>query len=206
MSELLHIQASPRKSRSSSLAVAQEFVAAYRAANPGDKIEIWDLWNTALPEFDGAAMYTIMHGETPSEKETEAWNEVRQVFERFASADKYLISVPMWNFGIPYRLKHLIDVITQPGLAFRFSPGSGYEGLVKNKPVVVVYARGGEYSSAEQGRRFDFQKPYIETLLGFIGFADIESIVVEPTLGPPDKVGAVHDAAKDAARALAAKF
>ena len=32
----------------------------------------------------------------------------------------------MWNFGIPYKLKQWIDVITQPGLAFRFDPAQGY--------------------------------------------------------------------------------
>jgi FMN-dependent NADH-azoreductase len=30
------------------------------------------------------------------------------------SADAYLISVPMWNFSIPYMLKHYIDIVIQP--------------------------------------------------------------------------------------------
>ena len=51
-----------------------------------------------------------------------AWAGVRAIVDRFKSADKLLISVPMWNFGIPYALKHYIDVITQPGLTFAWTP------------------------------------------------------------------------------------
>jgi putative NADPH-quinone reductase len=32
----------------------------------------------------------------------------------------------MWNFGIPYKLKHYIDVLTQPGQTFNFDPTTGY--------------------------------------------------------------------------------
>ena len=63
-----------------------------------------------------------MHGEQPSASERTAWAEVEALFARFNAADKYLFSVPMWNLGLPYILKHYIDVITQPGLAWSFDP------------------------------------------------------------------------------------
>ena len=44
MSKLLYIEASPRKSRSKSIAVAKTFLDAYRAANPGDAVVTIDLW------------------------------------------------------------------------------------------------------------------------------------------------------------------
>ncbi len=91
----------------------------------------------------------------------------------------------MWNFSIPYKLKHYIDVITQPGLTFIFSPESGYQGLVTGKPITVIYARGGEYSSSETSA-MDFQKTYMEMILGFIGFQDIKTVLVEPTLTDPE--------------------
>ena len=76
-----------------------------------------------------------------------AWQAVVDVCEEFTSADKFLFSLPMWNFGIPYKLKHYIDIIAQPGQTFAFDPATGYSGLVTGKPVAVVYARGGAYSS-----------------------------------------------------------
>ncbi len=56
MSKLLYIEASPRKARSKSIAVAHAFLDAYRAANPSDEVITLDLWERKLPEFDG---YTI---------------------------------------------------------------------------------------------------------------------------------------------------
>ena len=208
MSTLLYLEVSPTKLRSKSIAVAKEFLAAYRDANPEDAIDTWDLWNTTLPEFDGHiidAKYKILQGKPHSAEEALAWEEVVRIFDRFSAADKYLLGVPMWNFGIPYKLKHFIDVITQPGLAFRFSPESGYHGLVTGKPAVVIYARGGDYSS-EQMQVLDFQKRYVETLLGFIGFTDIRSVIAEPTAGGPEQVAEVEEMAKAKAREMGTEF
>jgi FMN-dependent NADH-azoreductase len=209
MAKLLHIESSPRKDRSASIEVAREFLKIYAEAHPKDTIETLDLWSYPLPEFDGAAInakYSILHGQPHSPEEAKAWEGVRKVFDRFNDADKYVFSVPMWNFGIPYKLKHFIDVIVQPGLAFSFSPETGFTGLVAGKPAVVISARGGEYSSNARAKAVDFEKPYVDLLLGFIGFKDIRSILVEPTLGAPEQKNAAVAAAKEQAAKIAREF
>jgi FMN-dependent NADH-azoreductase len=191
MSKLLHIEASPRGDRSASITVAKHFLEAYRAAHPGDTLETLDLWHAGLPEFDGPtidAKYAIMHGQKFSAAQEQAWNAVIKIVEHFKSADKYVISLPMWNFGIPYKLKQFIDVIVQPGLAFSFSPETGYKGLITGKPVVVVYARGGAYGPGTGMEAYDAQSTYLKQVLGFIGFTDIKEIFVEPTLAKSDAV------------------
>jgi FMN-dependent NADH-azoreductase len=47
----------------------------------------------------------------------------------------------MWNFGIPYVLKHYIDILVQPGDIFSYPPDTGYSGHVTGKPVMLVCAR-----------------------------------------------------------------
>ena len=209
MAKLLYIEASPRKERSHSIKVAQHFLDACKEANPRHAIETIDLWQTPFPEFDGAtidAKYRILHGETHTAAEAAAWNTVEELFNHFNSADKYVFSLPMWNFGVPYKLKHYIDIITQPGLSFSFTPEDGYSGLVTGKPAVVVYARGGEYSSSEAAAGMDFQKRYLELWLGFIGFTDITSILVEPTLSDPSDTEKALNQALEQATAVARKF
>jgi FMN-dependent NADH-azoreductase len=110
---------------------------------------------------------------------------VKKVADDFKSADKYVISLPMWNFGIPYKLKQFIDVLVQPELAFSFSPETGYKGLITGKPVVVIYARGGAYGPGTGMESYDAQSTYMKQVLGFIGFTDIKEIFVEPTLASP---------------------
>lgn len=207
MAKLLYIESSPRKARSKSIAVAQAFLDAYKAANPDDEIETFDLWQTKLPEFDGDtidAKYQVLHGQDFDVNQKQAWQTVVELCDHFKSADKYLISLPMWNFGVPYKLKHYIDLIAQPGQTFAFDPATGYSGLVTGKPAAVIYARGGAYGGEASG--MDHQKPYVEQMLGFFGFTDIQAVVIEPTLAAPDDVDATVASAAEQAKTLAASI
>lgn len=195
MARLLYIQASPRPESTSS-SVARDFLSIYRDLHPKDEIDTLNLFETELPRFDGEtlqAKYRVLNRQAQQPSEAKAWQDVVKVAERFKAADRYLLSIPMWNFSIPYVLKHYIDLITQPGITFQFTPGKGYEGLIKGRPAVAIYARGGAYTGAE-GEALDFQKRYVELMLGFIGFEKIHSIVAEPTLGDPAEVASARKA------------
>ena len=184
MKKILYIKASPRKERSKSIQVADEFIRVFHDRHPDTQIMNLDLFEQELPAFDGPvvqAKYFILHNQEHTEIQRRAWEKVEHVIERFKSADMYVMAVPMWNFSIPYRLKHYIDILVQPGYTFT-SVENAYEGLVRNKPLVVVYSRGGEYSGSAEAMAFDQQKCYIEQIFGFMGFEDIRSIIVEPTL------------------------
>lgn len=209
MSRLLYLSASPLADRSYSVAVADAFVEAYRAAHPGHTVVKKDLFAENLPTFDGfklEAKYAVLHGRAFTQNQKDAWRTVENVIEEFKSADKYLLAVPMWNFGIPYRLKQYFDLIIQPGLTFSFSPDEGYKGLVTGKPLLAVLARGGEYPAGSPAEKMDFQKPYLETVLRFIGFSDLRWIVVEPTLAGAEAAERKRAQAIEAARKLAAGF
>lgn len=210
MSKVLYIQASPRGKRSKSLAVADAFIEAYAKSNPDDQIAALNLFEADIPPFDGLAVqakYTILHGNEHSDEELQAWRSVEKIIETFKSADKYVMAVPMWNFGIPYRLKQYIDILVQPGYTFSFDSQQGYTGLVTSKPLFVAYARGGEYPPGTDAEAFDLQKRYIELIFGFMGFSRIESVVVEPTLqGGPEVAQSKLTAAVELAELAAAAF
>ena len=117
MTRLLYIEASPRKKRSSSIEVAHAYLEAYQQNHPAGEIETLDLWQKEIPRFDGDVInskYAIMHGQAHTEAQRKAWRAVEQTIADFKRADRYLFSLSMWNFNIPYQLKHYIDVIVQP--------------------------------------------------------------------------------------------
>jgi FMN-dependent NADH-azoreductase len=210
MSKLLYIQASPRGQRSHSVAVTDAFIEAYEQKHPDDEIEILNVFDASIPNFDGLAVqakYTILHGKSHSQAEQEVWKNVEQVIEQFTSSDKYVLAVPMWNFSIPYRLKHYIDLLVQPGYTFSYSQEAGYQGLVSGKPVLVVFSRGGEYPPGSEAEAVDLQTKYIELILGFIGFTNIHSVIVEPTLqGGPNVAEAKHQGAVEKVKEIAEVF
>lgn len=208
MTKVLYIEVSPRKERSHSIAVAEAFLDAYSAANPDHEIDKMDLWDTELPELNIAmidAKYRLLDLGELDQREADAWRVVVQIFNRFNSADKIVLSTPMWNFNVPYKLKHLIDIIVQPDLAFAVVEG-GYEGLVKGKPAMLIVARGAAYMPPSDFFEVDFQKRYLDFLFSFIGFEDVRSLVVEPMLTSPEEQAATRAKVIEEARAAAAEF
>jgi len=210
MAKLLCIRVSPRGWNSYSNRAAQAFLDAYRKTHPQDGVDDLDLSTADLPEFSApqaAAKYAVMAGQTPTDEAGLAWKRVIDVINRFTSADRYVIASPMWNFGIPYRLKQYIDIIVQPGLTIAFSPETGYRGLVTGRTAVLILARGGAYEAGDPVKTFDFQKSYLEMILGFIGLTDIRSILIEPTLGEgPEGAEKALQSAIRQAEALAEKL
>lgn len=210
MTTILHIKSSIRGEKSFSARTADAFLESYLETHPGDEVRTIDLEYAEIPEFDSRAVsgkYGIMQGREHTPEEAEAWKAVTALIDDFKSADKVVLSVPMWNFGIPYRLKHFFDVILQPGHTFSFSPQTGYKGLVMGKPALVIAARGGEYAAGSPAAAADFQVPYLEFVLKFMGFEDIKTVIVEPTAaGGPEKANERLAAAQADAQALAAAF
>ncbi|MBL7214256.1 MAG: NAD(P)H-dependent oxidoreductase [Phycisphaerae bacterium] len=209
MAKLLYIQASPRRALSKSTHVAAEFLKSYWHAHQDDRIRTINVFHNSLPAFDGLAVqakYAILHGKDHTVEERHVWNAVEKVIADFKDADKYLLSLPMWNFGIPYRLKQYIDVLVQPGYTFKVGE-NGYEGLVRGKPLLAIYSRGGAYPEDSPAEAVDLQKKYIELIFGFMGFENIQSIVVEPTLqGISEEVEKVIEASIEKARSMAEMF
>ncbi len=209
MSRLLYIQASPRIERSYSIAVAEAFVSAYKQANPKDEVITMNLFKKDLPSFDGLAVqakYAILHGLKHTPEELSAWKKVEELIAEFKSADRYVMAVPMWNFGIPYRLKQYLDIIVQPGYTFSFSSKEGYKGLVLGKPIFVSYSRGGAYEKGSPAEAFDLQTKYFQLALGFIGFTDIRTLIVEPTLAGPEVAKHKREEAIAKAKEMARAF
>jgi len=178
---------------------------SYKKANPNDIVEVVNLFHRNLPQFDGPRIqgkFNILSQQvSSSEEEKKAWKEITDIIDHFKSFDAYIFAVPMWNFGIPYILKQYIDIIVQPTLTFSYS-ATGYQGLVTGKPVVAIYARGGVYGETSP---VDFQKSYLEMVLKFIGFTDIQTIFVEGQMNPQvQKTN--EDAALESATALGSKW
>lgn len=208
MSKLLYIKASPRGTGSKSGAVADAYLAALRERLPDLVVDTLDLAQETIPDFDGdkvAAKMAVITGQSHEGRQKTAWDEVTAVANRFISADRYLLAVPMWNGGIPYRLKQYIDVIHQPGLLWGLDPGTGYFGLLKNKKALLALTSGA-YGPSMPSPAFgvDHHSTYLRNWLNQAGVIEIEEIRFQPTLLNPDPEGS-FEAAVAVARFLAAR-
>ena len=145
MANLLYVESSPRKQRSASIEVAHAFLDAYRDSHAGHTIETIDVWNLTLPEFDGAALeakYAGIEGRERNDEQKKVWKTIQSLARPFREADTILISAPMWNWGIPYKLKHLIDVVSQKDILFSFDE-RGLLGMLTGKKAARLTTHSG---------------------------------------------------------------
>lgn len=203
MRKLLHLSASPRGESSESLALAGTFLAAFRETHPGVTVETWDLWDGTLPPFGpaaAAAKMAVFAGREPTGPE---WDAVRAAFARFADADAYLFSVPMWNAGVPYVLKQLIDVVSQPGMVFSFDPVAGYTGLLTGRRAAVLYTSAVYGDGRGPAFGADFQRPFLDDWLRWAGIAPAAEVHFRPNLATAEaETGrrAAHAEAREAGK------
>jgi FMN-dependent NADH-azoreductase len=206
MSTLLHVTASPKGSDSDSHALAEAFLVSHLAAHPEVTVDHFDLFDGTLPVFGrraAEAKMAVWGGGQPSAEQQSEWDEARKVFDRFSAADAYLFTVPMWNSGIPYVLKQFIDVISQPGWLFTFTPEGGYQGIVEGKKAAAIYTSGVYSEGVPIQYGADFHASFFNDWLRFAGITDVTQVRWQPTIltatREDDKAAALKTAA-DAGR------
>lgn len=206
--KILHIQASPSPD-SRSASVARHFLAEHHRHRPGSAHEHLNVWQEPLPAFDAemiAAKFAVLRARNATPEQQRRWEEARRLSQRFNAADRYVLSVPMWNFGLPYRLKHYIDVVTLAGENWIWTPQRGYEGFLRDKKALLVYTSAGAYPIAPGDAENDFQKGQMRRWLKFLGITEIAEISAAPSLAPPETTAAALEQAKAEAERLALDF
>jgi FMN-dependent NADH-azoreductase len=211
MSKILYVTANPKsKENSFSLSVGNEFLEAYKNANPKDEITILDLYKTEVPLIDEvvfSAWGKLGSGvafEKLTSQEQSKVAAMNNLLEQFLGADKYVLVTPLWNFTVPPMMKAYLDNICIVNKTFKYTE-NGPVGLLSDKKAVHIQARGGVYSSGPAAD-YELGDRYINTVLSFIGITDKQSIIVEGMNAMPDKAEEIKKNAIIKAKELAEKF
>jgi FMN-dependent NADH-azoreductase len=204
MKNLLFLTSSLFGDDSKSTQIAAEFVSAFKAANGPTRVVHRDLANGGAPHLTGEHLAAWMTAPTErSERQRQIASESDPLIEEVEASDVIVIAAPMYNFSISSTLKAWLDHITRAGRTFRYT-ANGPEGLLKDKKVFVVTARGGVYTGDSPARAYDFQEPYLRAILGFNGLTDVTFVHVEAQRLSPDAAQAALASARTAVRHLAA--
>ena len=167
MPRLLLISFTPKGPLSRTRRLLDAWLARRRAADAGLHVDEVDLVNTELPPVDGPvalAKGSVAAGSQLAPTQQRAWDAITPWAREFLAADEVVIAAPMWNFSLPYPVKHYLDVVVQPGLLFRYT-AQGPQGLCAGKPLTLVTTRGNAYADLPQ---VNFQTSYLRWLCEFI--------------------------------------
>jgi FMN-dependent NADH-azoreductase len=187
-SQVLFVTASPRGEDSFSVSLAEAFLVRYARERPDAEVDRLDAF-TDLAPFGAAhaqAKMAVIARQPVPEAAAVGWQQVLDIAARVRAADLLLFAVPMWNGGIPWALKLFIDIVTQPGIAFRFDPASGYTGLLGGRRAVTIYTSRVYAPGAAPAFGIDHHSTYLRWWLQYCGITDIHELRLQPTFPTAD--------------------
>ncbi|MBC8158488.1 MAG: FMN-dependent NADH-azoreductase [Alphaproteobacteria bacterium] len=203
MTHLLVVTSSPKSGGSVSGNLADRFVASIEAdANVVRTVR--DVGHNPPPHLDETtigAFFTPEDERTPQQVEAVKLSD--KLIAEVEAADIIVIAAPMHNFGVTSALKTWIDHIARAGKTFKYTE-AGPVGLLGNRKVYVLGARGGGYSQNSPAHAMDEQEPYLKTVLGFMGLNDVTFIHAEGVAMGEEGLLRANEAVDVAAQALAA--
>lgn len=178
---VLHIVATPRGLASNSGRISGVLLEELHAKYDDLDVRTLDLFSADLPAVAGTNIktkYALMTGQPVEEDARSSWHDIELTIEQFLDADTYVLTVPMWNFNVPYALKYYIDAIVQPGYLFKYDETGMPIPLVHDRRMVCVTSRGSDCSGPMAP--YDFLEPYLRAIFGFVGISDMTFFNAQP--------------------------
>lgn len=180
MKQLLRIDCSARITGSHSRELADYFEKKWTEANVDGTVIRRDLSRQQLPHIQNNTIegfYTPVEQMNPESKKATALSD--ELITELKSSDEILISSPLYNLNIPSNLKAYLDQVVRIGHTFNINE-KGYYGLLENKTAHLITTKGGVYKGSPM-EQYDFQAPYLQTILGHMGIKKQNSYALEGT-------------------------
>ncbi|HSI67539.1 MAG TPA: FMN-dependent NADH-azoreductase [Planococcus sp. (in: firmicutes)] len=158
--------------------------------NLGTDVDVntFDVFKEDMPYF-GQDFFDAMQKSAQSEELNELEQRIltaaRKAMDAFLEADTVVFAFPLWNKTIPAPLQTFIDYIYRAGVTFKYTE-QGPEGLVPDKKVIILNARGGVYSTPEMAPS-EMSVNYVRQIMNFFGITDIEEVIIEGHNMYPDR-------------------
>lgn len=208
MAKVLFVKANSRPiEQAVSVKLYDAFLNSYKESHPEDEITELDLFKENLPYYDTDkinGMFKLNRGLELTNEEKEATDIVNKYLNQFLEADKVVIAFPLWNFTVPAVLHTYIDYLSQAGKTFSYTQ-EGPIGLLQDKKVALLNARGGVYSEGP-AQSIEMAVKFVNAALGFWGVKDITTVIVEGHNQFPDKAEEIITEGIQKAAAAATQF
>lgn len=184
MAVLLHIDASARKERSISRALAKEFNRQWLLNRPQDTYLYRDI-GTTPPDFVSenwiAAAFVAKEDRTDEQNSLLALSD--SLIQELSQADVVVIATPMYNYGMPASLKAWVDQIVRVNETFSFDLGRGdfpLKPTMSGKSLVLLTS-SGEFGFGDGGMRENMNHlgPHLRTVSKYFGVDEIHEINIE---------------------------
>lgn len=155
-------------------------------------VNTFDVFKEDMPYF-GQDFFNAMQKSAKSEPMSELEERIltasSKAMDAFMEADVVVFAFPLWNNTIPAALQTFIDYINRAGMTFKYTE-HGPVGLITDKRVIILNARGGIYSTPEMAP-IEMSATYIRNTMKFFGIQEIEEVIIEGHALDPDRANEI---------------
>ncbi|GGP75081.1 FMN-dependent NADH-azoreductase [Shewanella ulleungensis] len=191
MKNLLVVKSSLFGEGGQSTLLVDHFVSQYSKKYAGTQVVTRDLSKDTIPHLDQTRVAALFS--QPTDRTTEQQiilDQADLLLKELSDADVVVLAVPMYNFSIPSQLKSWFDHLARAGVSFKYTE-TGPVGLLNDKPVYIMAARGGVYNA----NGVDFQTPFVTQFLNLLGLKQLNFVYAEGlNLGEEPKAEAIKQA------------
>lgn len=171
---ILRLDASASPAESSSRKLGDRLLADLTRRHRDFELRVRDL-NHELSFIDSSWIEAnLTAAEQRSGKQSARLELSDRLIAELDWADHIVITLPMYNFGVPATLKAWIDLVCRAGLTFRYT-SEGPVGLLHGKRADLVVTTGG----VPIGSPVDFVSGYLKQVLAFIGIDEVNLITAD---------------------------
>ncbi|MFB7156598.1 FMN-dependent NADH-azoreductase [Lysinibacillus sp. NPDC056232] len=155
----------------------------------GVDVTTFDVFAEDMPYF-GQDLFNafgkVQNGEALTDIESRLLAAKQKAMDALTAADVVVFAFPLWNLTIPAKLQTFIDYVFQAGFTFKYNENGQLEGLMGDKKVVILNARGGYYSAPE-AQPMEMSVNYIKNVVSMFGMEIIEEVIIEGHNASQDK-------------------
>lgn len=167
---LLRIDSSLRIEGSYSRCLGDFFIQQWEERNPISTVRSRDLLDNEIGHLDQKTLEGFLgkpHRSSLLELSDKLIDELYHI-------DVLLITVPMYNFGIPSRLKSYFDLVVRHEKTY--STKNSTPGLLNNKKAYIICSMGGQNTGEK-----NLVEMQLRRILSYIGITDIHCFTMDGT-------------------------
>ncbi|HUN38501.1 MAG TPA: NAD(P)H-dependent oxidoreductase [Trebonia sp.] len=174
---LFRLDASINPDGSASRAIGDIVENEWAAVHPGEHVV---RRNVGTDPFQSTAWTKALHATAaPEGKRSRAQHltieMVCDLAAELREADAALLTVPLYNWGLPAHVKTWIDLVFA-------GAKSSEEALLDGKPAVLVVVRGGAYGEGMPREGWDYASGYLRRIIADVWGAQLTVVERELTL------------------------